>query len=563
MRDLRQGVRLVHELGQLRGAEELAHRRRRRLRVDEVVRHHGVDVDRRHALADRPLHAQQADTVLVLHQLADRPDATVAEVVDVVDLAAAVLQLEQDLQDEEDVLLAQDAHLIVGLDVQARVHLHAADGREVVALQIEEQALEERLGRLKGRRLARAHDPVDVDERILAAGVAVRRHRVAQVRADVDVVDRQHRELLEAGLHQLVEHALGDLVAGLEEDLAVVFVDDVDGQIAADQVLVGDQLLLQPLVDQLAGEARGDLRARLGDDRAGGRVDQVAGDLDALHAVGVELGHPALVGPVVGDDAVEGGEDLLLRHALRLVGLQLLAVGGAGGPQLLRLLAVERVEQRRRRQLPAAVDAHVEQVLGVELEVEPAAAVGDDAGGEQVLARAVGLALVVVEEHAGRPVHLRDDDTFGAIDDEGAVGRHERHVAHVDVLLLDVADRAQARVLVHVEDGEAQGHLQRRGEGHAALLALVDVVLRLLEFVAHEIEDCALGEVLDRKDRPEHLLQTDVLPPVVQDVHLEEVIVGAALHLDEVRHPDDLRNAPEAHAHTLTAGERLRHGSPF
>jgi DNA-directed RNA polymerase beta subunit len=33
----------------------------------------------------------------------------------------------------------------------------------------------------------------------------------------------------------------------------------------------------------------------------------------------------------------------------------------------------------------------------------------------------VGLALVVVEEHARRAVHLRDDDALGAVDDEGAV----------------------------------------------------------------------------------------------------------------------------------------------
>ena len=107
--DFRQRVGLVHELRELRGAEELAHRRRRRLGVDQVVRHHGVDVDRAHALADRALHAQQADAVLVLHQLADRADAAVAEMVDVVDFAAAVLEVVQDLDDGEDVVLAQHA----------------------------------------------------------------------------------------------------------------------------------------------------------------------------------------------------------------------------------------------------------------------------------------------------------------------------------------------------------------------------------------------------------------------------------------------------------------------
>ena len=64
------------------------------------------------------------------------------------------------------------------------------------------------------------------------------------------------------------------------------------------------------------------------------------------------------------------------------------------------LLAVhpQRVEQRGDGQLALAVDANVDDVLGVELEVEPGAAVRDHAGGEQVLARRVRLAAIVVEE---------------------------------------------------------------------------------------------------------------------------------------------------------------------
>ena len=45
----------------------------------------------------RALDAHQAGAELVLGQLADRAHAAVAEVVDVVDLAAAVAQLDQDL----------------------------------------------------------------------------------------------------------------------------------------------------------------------------------------------------------------------------------------------------------------------------------------------------------------------------------------------------------------------------------------------------------------------------------------------------------------------------------
>ena len=105
VRDLAERVRLVHELRELRAAEVLLDHRADRLRVDEVVRHQRVDLLRHaHALLDGALHAHEADAVLVLHQLADRADAAVAEVVDVVDRAAAVLQLDEVAHRLEDVL---------------------------------------------------------------------------------------------------------------------------------------------------------------------------------------------------------------------------------------------------------------------------------------------------------------------------------------------------------------------------------------------------------------------------------------------------------------------------
>ena len=200
--DLGERVGLVHELRELRGAEELAHRRGRRLGVDQVLRHDRVDLDRGHALLDRALHAQQADAILVLHQFADRAHAAVAEMVDVVDLAAAVAQVDQRLDDREDVLLAQRALRVGGVEVEAHVHLDAADRREVVALGVEEQRLEHRLRALDRRRLARTHHAIDVEQRVLARGVLVDLQRVADVGADVDVVDVEDRQLVEARLEQ-------------------------------------------------------------------------------------------------------------------------------------------------------------------------------------------------------------------------------------------------------------------------------------------------------------------------------------------------------------------------
>ena len=331
------------------------------------------------------------------------------------------------------------------------------------------------------------------------------------------------------------EQLLVQLVAGLGVDLAGLEVDHVLGEVMAVEVLVGDLERLEALLGELPGAPRAVILRP-----ASSTTSPVSASIRSLTALKPRMRsasngsrQPSLVARV-GDLVVEGVEDLLAVHA-------------------------ERIEQRGHRNLAAAVDARVDDVLGVELDVEPRAAIGDDAGGEQQLARRMGLALVVVEEDARRAVHLRDDDALGAVDDEGAVHRHERHLAHVDFLLLDVLDRLGAGLLVDVEHDQAQRHLERRREGHAALAALVDVVFRRLEVVAHELEQRRVGEVGDREDGLEHRLQALVGPPAVRLVDQQELVVGRLLNLDEVRHLGHFLDGAEESADPSATGERLGH----
>ena len=196
----------------------------------------------------------------------------------------------------------------------------------------------------------------------------------------------------------------------------------------------------------------------------------------------------------------------------------------------------------------------------------------------------------------GERCSWRDDDPLGAVDDERPVLGHQRDVAEVDLLLLDVADGLDAGLGILVPDDEADRDLERHGVGHAALLALVDVVLQLqadgvaadvadvaarlvglaaaraehlaiavrigderraavaaglpqvmqpgelaalalpvADRVLDELERGVLAEVADRKDRLEHRLETRVLALARQTVHLQEALVGLLLDLDQVR----------------------------
>jgi hypothetical protein len=174
----------------------------------------------------------------------------------------------------------------------------------------------------------------------------------------------------------------------------------------------------------------------------------------------------------------------------------------------------------------------------------------------------MGLALVVVEEDARAAVHLADDHPLGAVDHEGTVRGHQRHVAHVDVLLLDVLDGLGAGILVHIEHDQPQGDLQRRGIGHVALLALLDVVFRMLELVADELQHGGLVEVLDREHRLEDPLNALAILRGSGVAALQEKVIRALLHLDEVWHLRDFADFAEELPNALPSGKDLAHVHP-
>ena len=116
-----------------------------------------------------------------------------------------------------------------------------------------------------------------------------------------------------------------------------------------------------------------------------------------------------------------------------------------------------------------------------------------------------------------------------------------------------------AGLFVDVPHDQADDDLDRRRERHAALAALVDVVLRLLEVVRDELERGGLREILDREDALEHALQADVLALVERDVDLEELVVATLLDVDQVRDLDDLVDLREVLANPEVVLDHRRH----
>jgi hypothetical protein len=68
----------------------------------------------------------------------------------------------------------------------------------------------------------------------------------------------------------------------------------------------------------------------------------------------------------------------------------------------------------------------------------------------------------------------------------------------------------------------------------------------------------AATEIVDREDRLEDLLQTGVQAHIRVNAHLQERLVGGALHVDEVGHRRHFGQAARKTAGCACAGERLR-----
>ena len=291
-------VRLIHELRQLAGAEELLQRRHHRADVDDRLRGDRVGILGREPLAHDPLHPVEPDPERLLDQLTDGAQATVAEVLVLVEVILDRLarqrrglgrvvgldvvrellghpqqprQRHQLADQRDDVVVGQDAGVEIDVEPEPRVELVAANPRQVVALGIEEQLVEQRAGGVDRRRLAGALLLEQLDQRALlgARHLRVGVDRVADVEARVEQVE----DLLVRGVaHRPQQDRDRELALAVDTDVDATLLVDLELEPrAARRHQVGDEdLLLAVLGLHHVGARRTN---QLRDDHALGAVD--------------------------------------------------------------------------------------------------------------------------------------------------------------------------------------------------------------------------------------------------------------------------------------------------
>src|ERR1017187_1769857 len=449
--DLAERVRLVHELRKLARPEEFADGRHHRLGVHQVVRHgrRHLLVDA-HLLLDGALHAHQADAELVLQQLADRAHAAIAQMIDVVHRADTLAQLQQVLDGALEVFGIERALVErrgVGTVIQLDVELHAPDARKIVLARVEEHALEQLGRRIHRRRIAGTQLAVNFDQRVALVLHGVLADGGRNHAADVVALREENFELVDAGFDQLAQHRRRQFAVGVDHDFAGGHIHHVGDHVRAFDIVGRDLHLLDLGLEKFLVNRRGDLLAL-----SHHRIAAFGGDgMRELQAgeILIHVPEQLFVADLHLADAVECAQNLFVR------------------------LQAQGAQEDRTVEFALPVDTYVKDILVVVLELHPTATIRDD------LAEVVALRLHLLEKHARRTVQLADNHALGAVDDERAVVGHQRNFAEEHFLLFDVPDALFLGFGILGIHGQPDGDLEGRRIGHAALLALLHVVLEL------------------------------------------------------------------------------------
>src|SRR5204863_8434804 len=115
----------------------------------------------------RASHARQTDRELIGDQLTNRANAAVAEVIDVVGVTAAFVELHQVADDGDEIFFGENRLAGGTIRRKVLVDLVAADASEIVSLRRKEQSLQRLLGGLAIGRVTGAQERVDLLERLV------------------------------------------------------------------------------------------------------------------------------------------------------------------------------------------------------------------------------------------------------------------------------------------------------------------------------------------------------------------------------------------------------------
>ena len=136
----------------------------------------------------------------------------------------------------------------------------------------------------------------------------------------------------------------------------------------------------------------------------------------------------------------------------------------------------------------------------------------------------------LTEEHTGRTVKLRYDNSLGSVDDESTAFGHVGNRAEVDVL-----DFGSKVLVIRVGTAQLKLSLERHTIRIPAFETFFDAVARRVDVVVEELESEIIAGVRNWEVFCKHLVKPLVSTLFRRSVELEKVSERLKLHFQKVR----------------------------
>ena len=476
---LAQRVILIHKLGQLGGSEEFLHSSRHRLDINQGLGGNALRLLGRHSLPHHSFQSGKSDPVLILKQFAHRSDTAVAQMVNIVIISDAVLQVHVVVDGGKNIFLCD----MLGNQIM-NGSVHSLLKLLRVGILFQKLFQHRIIDQLRDSHFFRIHIH-EVSDIYHHAGEHL---YIALFRLNPHIGNRR--------VLNPVRQFSVRLGSGLCQHLARSGIHHVFRQHMAGNPVSQHQLLIKFIPSHLGQIISSGVKKHAGNQA-----------LRAFH-------RQRLAGP---DFFVQ------LQKAL-LIGFG--SILGQGGQKLgflteqfqnLRIGAdAEGTDQHRDGHLSGSIYTNVKNIIGVSFVFQPCAPVGNHGAGIQLFAQLI-VGNPIIDTR--RTHQLADDNTFRSVNHEGSRIRHQGQISHENIMLADLI------IFLIVK---SHPDLQRCGVGGIPLRAFFNRILHIFfaQSKVHKFKTQFAAVVLNRGNIIKNFSESLIQKP----------LIGILLNLNQIRH---------------------------
>ena len=139
----------------------------------------------------------------------------------------AITQIDQVAHDFKDVILGQSRYFERQIQSELVIQLESTDRRKIVAFFVEEETCKESIGALECWRITRAQSTINFDFGFFRRVNLILKERVAQVRANKHVVNKEDLDVVDAAGNQRLELGSCELLVTLNEYFTGGLIKDI------------------------------------------------------------------------------------------------------------------------------------------------------------------------------------------------------------------------------------------------------------------------------------------------------------------------------------------------